>query len=115
MTINVRTDPGSGRFGRRATQGAGWRLLVLLTCLAGCGGGGSGAGATGGEDVDVPVAVEEPTGPGRTLSVERLGLAGAAEVRQAHAALGASAPPLQVVCDVVAWRIVYLGTMGCPA
>lgn len=55
-----------------------------------------------------PVVVEEPTGPGRTIAVERLKTISAAEVRDALAALGAQAPPLQATYDVVAWRITYV-------
>ena len=117
----------------RGVAPAAWRhrprlwccLLVLSACLAGCGGGGggSGAGEVGGESdgsgasgggagggalTPPPVLVEEPTGPGRTLSVERLLRVSAAEVRGALAARGAQAPPLQATYDVVPWRITYL-------
>jgi dienelactone hydrolase len=55
-----------------------------------------------------PVAVEEPTGPGRTLAVQPLALITATQVQAALAAAGAGAPPLAAAYDVVAYRITYL-------
>ena len=90
-----------------------WLCLSLSACGGGGGAGGPGdtpnspgAGADGSEDT--PVVIGEPTGPGRTLSVEQLARFPAAEVQQALAAMGAQAPRLAAAYDVVAWRIVYL-------
>lgn len=116
---------------RRSASRCG--ALLLSAWLAGCGGGGgasdAGGAGNGGEPAPAPpaagqtpaptptpappapappVSVEEPAGRGRTLSVERLLRIGATEVREALAALGAQAPPLQATYDVVAWRITYL-------
>ncbi|MBI5721375.1 MAG: alpha/beta hydrolase [Burkholderiales bacterium] len=119
---------------RRVTRAGRWRwagrcgALLLSAWLAGCGGGGGGdpgGAGNGGEPVAAPpgadpaptpdppapappVVVEEPAGRGRTLAVERLLRITAVQVREALAALGAQAPPLQATYDVVAWRITYV-------